>query len=281
MILTSKIATDICSGAHLVVSVSGGKDSDCMAKVLYKLWKDSGRVGEFILIHADVKGFEWPQSEERCWQMANELNVSLVIVSHHSGEKFVDAGIRGRMRSRPDSPPFPSSACRWCTSNWKRGPISKWIRNQYPRDAIVYAAIGIRAEESPARAKKDPLTIRKTAVAPTKNREVYDWYPIFRYSLGDVWQTLLPDGGIDLLHWYQNKYQEEGVVYETYPYHPAYVYGNNRVSCACCVLADANDLGIGIEHNPDIYRDILVLEDESGFTFTAKKSIKKFRQDRI
>jgi 3'-phosphoadenosine 5'-phosphosulfate sulfotransferase (PAPS reductase)/FAD synthetase len=131
----------------------------------------------------------------------------------------------------------------------------------FPRDAVVYSAMGIRAEESPARAKKEVLTIRKDCTAQTKNRYVYDWLPIHHFTLEDVWSTLLPDGGINLLRWHQRYYQETHTIHPSWEYHPAYVLGNERVSCALCVLASKNDLVIGKEHEPDVYKMIVKLEE--------------------
>jgi len=280
------IWSHIEKGAHLLVSVSGGKDSDCMSILLHDRWSqlDPATRGRFSLIHADVAGFEWPQSWPHCQDMADRLNVPIFKVAHHSvakGKDFLDE-VERKMINRPDAPPWSSSACRWCTSDWKRGPISKWIRNAFPRDAIVYSAIGLRAEESPARAKKPRSQIRKTATAPTKNRMVYDWHPILHYTLEDVWNELFrdtaPNFGLELLHWHQEYYQAVGEIHPDYQYHPAYAWGNERVSCACCVLANENDLANGIEHEPDIFNRIVELEKKSGYTFLPKKSITEVKR---
>lgn len=276
--LSREIWKEIEQGANLLVSVSGGKDSDCMAIVLYDKWKrlSPGQRGRFSLIHADVVGFEWPQSWPHCQDMADRLNVPIFMVSatYRDGSPKTFLGeVERKITSRPDAPPWSSAACRWCTSDLKRGPISKWIRNAFPRDTVVYSAMGLRAQESPARAKKPVLALRPSCQAPIKNRIVYDWNPILDYTLEDVWNVLLPDGGLDMLQWHQEYCQDTGRVHQNWEYHPAYVYGNDRVSCAICVLANENDLRIGIEYNPDIYQEIVRLEEESGFTFRSDKSI--------
>ena len=94
--------------------------------------------------------------------------------------------------------------------------------------------------------------------------------------------VLEPNMGIESLFWHQEYYKDTsfafpslpgGMVNSAWKYHPAYVYGNKRVSCACCVLACENDLRIGIAHNPHIRNKIALLEQKSGFTFLPKKSI--------
>ena len=270
--LPQNIKTALDNGAHLIVSVSGGKDSDCMTIELDQMRRENNWTGDFILIHANVgERMEWPQSQPHCQDMADHVGAKLVSVQHPKGD-LMD-GIWRRMNTRPDAPPFPSAQSRYCTAGWKRDPISKWIRNEYPQDQDVICAMGLRKQESPARAKKLPCEMRPKTNAPTKNRNVWNWNPILDYTEIDVWDTLLPDGGIDLLRWHQRQYQDTGLVDPSWNYHPAYVYGNDRVSCAMCVLANANDLQNGAIHNPGIYQELIQIEDTSGFTFKQDKSI--------
>ncbi len=56
---------------------------------------------------------------------------------------------------------------------------------------------------------------------------------------------------------------------------PAYVYGNDRFSCALCVLATKNDLTVGACHEPFLARYFIHLEDVSGFTFKKGFSLRE------
>jgi len=49
----------------------------------------------------------------------------------------------------------------------------------------------------------------------------------------------------------------------------SHAIGNDRVSCALCVLASKNDLHIGAAHNPGLYRQLVDLELESGYSFQS------------
>jgi hypothetical protein len=49
--------------------------------------------------------------------------------------------------------------------------------------------------------------------------------------------------------------------------HPAYGFGNDRLSCACCVLASVSDLLNGAIHNPDTYRELCRIEAVTGYSF--------------
>lgn len=134
---------------------------------------------------------------------------------------------------------------RYCTSDLKRGPISRWLRNTFPCGNVI-CAMGLRAEESSARAKKQTFTPRKDSSAPTKGRFVYDWLPIHDWTETDVWDCIRQHGNI---------------------HHEAYSLGNHRLSCALCVLASLNDLINGAIHNPETYREYCRIEAVTGYSF--------------
>ncbi len=232
------------NGAHLVLSISGGKDSQAMSEYLIRLRKKEGWTGEVHFVHADLGRAEWGITEQFVTEYAARKGIPLHVVKHTKFDLI--EGIRHRMETRPDVPPFPSSAARYCTSDWKRSPIDKWIRNQWPADAMVVCAIGMRAGESPARAKRSIISYREAASATTKNRDVYDWLPIHDWAENDVWETIYDSDCIS---------------------HPAYTLGNERLSCALCVLGSVNDLLNGAINNPDTYRELCQIEMESGFSF--------------
>lgn len=60
-----------------------------------------------------------------------------------------------------------------------------------------------------------------------------------------------------------------------WPAHPAYVLGNERVSCALCVLASRNDLVVGARHNPEAFEFIAALEERTGSTFRPEGSLRQ------
>lgn len=52
-----------------------------------------------------------------------------------------------------------------------------------------------------------------------------------------------------------------------WPAHPAYAMGNERLSCALCVLASRSDIENGARHNPELLQALVDMEMESGFSF--------------
>lgn len=272
---TPEIIAFFDAGATIVVSISGGKDSDAMLKALITMKDRYGWTNDIIAVHADLGRAEWSMTHEYVHRTAERAGVPLYIVRHSYGD-LID-GIRRRMATRPDAPPFPSSAARWCTSDWKRSVIDRFIRQQFPTDAHVLCAIGLRAEESTSRAKKQIWAVREGAASEQKKRYVLDWLPIHPWSEKDVWMQIgySPEHLIRI----QEDVRRTGVVPNEFAAHPAYAYGNQRLSCSMCVLASVNDLLNGATHHPEIFRELCQIEIESGFSFRHKFWLGALRPD--
>lgn len=261
--IPNEIANRLDDGAALVISVSGGKDSDAMLRSLVSARLYYGWQGGIYAVHADLGRAEWQATLPHIQRVTASLDVPLHVVYHTYGD-LLD-GIRRRMATRPDAPPFPSSAARWCTSDWKRSVIDRWIRQTFTGDCTVICAMGIRAEESKGRAAKPMTAIRAGASAPQKRREVIDWLPIHKWTLADVWEEL----GYTLteLQAIQSETRQTGTPPASFNAHPAYAHGNQRLSCAMCVLASVNDLLNGAHYQPETYRELCQIEIDSGFSF--------------
>jgi 3'-phosphoadenosine 5'-phosphosulfate sulfotransferase (PAPS reductase)/FAD synthetase len=231
-------------GAHLVLSISGGKDSDAMSHHLLDLHRIEGWTGDVCMVHADLQRMEWHNTPAYVRDFAKRKGVPLHVVTHNHGD-IIDR-IWQRYAQNPDRPCWPSSKIRYCTSDYKRAVISRWLRNTFPSNAIVVSAMGLRSQESPARAKRPTITLRKDSSAPTKGRFVYDWLPIHDWTEDDVWACIRQHGN---------------------EFHEAYKLGNERLSCALCVMGSTNDLLNGAMHNPDVYRELCRIEAVTGYSF--------------
>ena len=230
-------------GAALVLSVSGGKDSDAMCHYLLERRQTESWTGTVAMVHADLGRAEWHNTTDYVHKLARRKDVPLHIVRWTNGD-LIDR-IWQRYYSDPSRPCWPSSKVRYCTSDLKRTPISRWIRNTYSTGKVV-CAMGLRAEESHTRAKRQTFAVRADCAAPTKGRFVFDWLPIHDWTETDVWNGIRRHGNI---------------------YHDAYKLGNHRLSCALCVLAGVNDLMNGAVHNPDTYRELCRIEAVTGYSF--------------
>jgi 3'-phosphoadenosine 5'-phosphosulfate sulfotransferase (PAPS reductase)/FAD synthetase len=233
------------SGAALVLSISGGKDSDAMCHYLLDQRQSEGWSGDVLMVHADLGGsrVEWLQTPTYVRDLARRKGVPLHVVRWSHGD-LIDR-IWQRYHQDPSRPCWPSASARYCTSDLKRAPISKFLRQMFPSGKVI-CAMGLRAAESPARARRQLITLRQDSSAPTKGRWVYDWVPIHNWTESAVWNCIRQHGGT---------------------HHEAYLYGNHRLSCALCVLASINDLLNGAVHNPDAYRAYCNIEAVTGYSF--------------
>lgn len=235
------------NGAALVLSVSGGKDSDAMSHYLLDLRQREGWTGDAVMVHADLGRAEWSTTPDYVRDLATRKGVALHVVRWRDGAlgDLIDR-IWQRYHADPTRPCWPSSAARYCTSDLKRGPISVWIRNAYPTGTVV-CAMGLRADESPARAKKQVVEVREDCTTKNGSRLVLNWNPIHAWTRHEVWQYIHS--------------KADGIA------HPAYELGNERLSCACCVLGSVSDLINGAANNPDTYRELCRIEAVTGWSF--------------
>ncbi len=183
--LPPEIEAALNNGASLVISISGGKDSDAMCELLPLLHQSRGWTGKLALVHADLKGSEWSMTSEYVQRRAVELGLPLYIVTRPHGSLLEH--MRQRHDKRPDAPPFPSATARYCTADHKRTPNDAFLRQFQPTGTVI-CAIGIRAEESPARSRKPIFRLRESVT--TRNRAAYDWHPLFNFTIEDVWAAL-------------------------------------------------------------------------------------------
>lgn len=242
MILESqKIDELVALGAVFYISHSGGKDSQAM----YALLSDRVPASQISVVHADLGEIEWEGVQEHILRtISHPLNVV-------RADKTFFEMVRHRANTRPDVPSWPSSATRQCTSDLKRNPIYKFIRADMKQRGANLAlnCTGLRSDESPSRAKKDPMKLNKTL--SKAGRTVYDYLPIHSISTDTVFQLIAKAG------------QE--------PFH-AYAR-NNRLSCVFCIMGCENDLRHGAEQRPDLLKKYLELETETGWTMFNNASL--------
>lgn len=236
------------NGAIFYCSHSGGKDSQAM----YVYLMNNVPVEQIVVVHADLGDVEWTGVKQHIIDnIDHHLNVVKAVWKDGS-EKDLIGYVRHRKAVRPDAPSWPSSASRWCTSELKTGPIRKFIRADMKAKGNLLSVncMGIRAEESPARSKKQPWQLN---IALSKaGRSVYDWMPIFKYSTQGVFTEISN--------------------FDQSPFW-AYEEGNERLSCVFCIMGSKNDLINGKKHNPKLYERYLALEKEVGYTMFHKKSL--------
>lgn len=171
-----------------VVGFSGGKDSLATALVCREL-------GPTTLLHADT-GWEHPGHNDYVRRTADELGLELVVVGRPGG--MVEL-IRHKQM-------FPSRTRRFCTSELKIKPIAEYLKAQ---DDEVCSVVGVRAEESAARAKQPEWSY-------FDDGDCWKWQPLIRWPLSKVIETIQA-AGVEM--------------------HPHYHEGASRVGCWPCIYA--------------------------------------------
>lgn len=274
-------------GATVAVSVSAGKDSQALALALA-----ANRIGSYIL-HMDLGRAEWPQTAAMVDKIAQAVDLPVIVVNRPQGDLVTEIEHRAIKLQGTGRPFWPSSANRYCTADQKRSQADK----VYRRHQLIISAEGIRAQESPKRAKDPVVAVRKQITAKALQdlapadalaawqgqggRLALTWNAIHDWDITDVWEAC--GTSVDDLERRRALYRagHENEALFGWPCHPAYVFGNARLSCVFCVLATENDLRVGARHNPNLVAHYIGLETTYGATFKHKRSLADIVRDHV
>ncbi len=247
--VTDAATPDLAAYDCLLVSSSAGKDSQASLNVTVAAARAANVLDRVVVVHADLGDAEWEGVPDLAAEHAAHYGLRFELTRRErDGQHYTildHAEARGK---------WPSSQQRWCTSDFKRGPIRTVITRLVSelratgrvqgRPVRVLNIMGLRAEESAARARRSPYAFN--AAASNGRRHVDDWYPIFEWSTAAVWQRIRTAG--------------------TRP-HPAYSQGMSRLSCRLCVLASRADLVCAARLNPELADRYADVEDRIGHRF--------------
>jgi 3'-phosphoadenosine 5'-phosphosulfate sulfotransferase (PAPS reductase)/FAD synthetase len=276
----------------IALSISGGKDSQAMLNWVLHLRQQYGWKGECYAIHSDLGRIEWPQTPAFVEKLAYEAGVELIVVRREKGDMIDRWRERYEvLKAQGNTKPFWSSATsRYCTKELKEQVVDKYLR----RHNLVVNVMGLRANESAARAKKEVVSVRQgiateyiKALSPEqawaewnkrdrKGRFALNWNPIHHWDIYWVWEWC----GTSYSEWEQRRRLPDEQALAGWTAHPAYVLGkgNERLSCSFCVLGSLNDLTNAIPYNPETYQTLVDMERESGWTFQQGRSLESLTQ---
>lgn len=220
-------------GALVVVNHSGGKDSQAMMIALSAIVP----ADQLLVVHAHLPGVEWAGTWEHVQTSAAVHGVQAIQVQ--AGKTLL-----GMVEKRGM---WPSATTRQCTSDLKRGPIEKAIRHHLKANpqfgGMVISAMGLRAEESPARSKQSPWKFDR--MNSKAGRQWFRWLPILGWTRDQVFTAIRTAGQEP--HW-------------------AYGAGMTRLSCCFCIMASRADLCTAARLQPGLYRQYADLEKRIGHT---------------
>jgi 3'-phosphoadenosine 5'-phosphosulfate sulfotransferase (PAPS reductase)/FAD synthetase len=207
---------------------------------MYLMLRDLVPADQLILVHAELPGSDWPDLVDHI--KATTKGEELILA--RAGKTFLEMVERRGM--------FPSPSLRQCTSDLKRDPIARELRrfvkaNPQFQGRLVNC-MGIRAQESASRARKNPL---KLDLRNSKaGREWWEWYPIFDMSEAEVFAAIEAAGQEP--HW-------------------AYAAGMSRLSCCFCIMSSQADLETAARLRPDLLETYANLEEKIGHTMSMSQ----------
>lgn len=243
--------TELKEADHVVVCVSGGKDSS----VLMQYAVDTFPKEKLHFVHAEID-IDWSVTKQVCLDQAQHFNITMNFVHAVSkkGERrgFLDILTGPRVNRESGAIgqyQFPDNGNRWCTSALKTGPLDKFARKFKGKVLIL---IGERAEESPKRAKLEAW--RPQPLMSVNGREVVKFSPILKMKKEEVWAQ---------------------INFHQIPVHPCYSWGVSRASCAICIFSSNKEIRIASEKDPEIVRKYMEAEAKINHTFRYKKTKKQ------
>ena len=245
-------APDLRGYDWVIVNTSAGKDSQAMLDYLVEL-ADSQGVGRdhLVAVHCDLGRVEWEGTRELAEAQVAHYGLRFEVVRNRNWADLLE-----RIESRGK---WPDAKNRYCTSEFKTGQVKRLVTQlvaETPalgRPVRILNCLGLRAEESPTRAKK--VRFRhleaKSGWSNTK-RSVDEWLPIHGWKLADVWGRI----------------RRSGVAH-----HPAYDMGMPRLSCSFCVLASRGALVRAATLRPELAAEYAAAEARMGHRFRQDLSM--------
>ena len=292
----------------LIVSVSGGLDSDATAIAVRNRWPKA----KIVLWHAYLAEMDWPQTDPHLDALATSLGncerVTCQAVYALTGEKtpsgFNATTLRRIHRvdesgpARDDDPDAlltlpdftlrarngmpPTSQNRYCTSYFKSRAFDRWAtenRRELGDRPILFT--GERWAESPKRSKLPAWEWRtRIELQPTKNGPGWKmlWVrPVVDLRLHQVCKTVV-DYGLQP----HPGYFIQGETLDAMLNPERKETGRARLSCVCCVFTHAIHMATALQAEPALvgpyFRRMVGFENQSGYSWSQRGPLNELVQ---
>tara|TARA_R110000772_G_C13310332_1_gene440577 strand:- start:10050 stop:10838 length:789 start_codon:yes stop_codon:yes gene_type:complete len=238
----------------VIVNSSGGKDSlASLWQIVQMALEQCYPLDQVVVSHQDLGKVEWKGTKELVKRQSDHWGLKTYYSKRRDKDGYEEDLLEYAVRRGK----WPSSQQRWCTSDFKRGPGARVVTSltKDMGECKVLYVFGFRAEESPARSKKEVIKLNKQLT--TKKRTVIDYLPIHDWSSKKVWDVIKSNN---------------------LEYHKAYDLGMPRLSCCFCIFSPFNALLIAGKENPELLAEYVAVEEQIGHTFKNGESIKSVQE---
>jgi 3'-phosphoadenosine 5'-phosphosulfate sulfotransferase (PAPS reductase)/FAD synthetase len=249
---------DLASYDVIELSSSGGKDSLAMTSHVAGLLREAGLLERGVVVHADLGRVEWPGTPELVAAQAAHFGLRCVRVKRAAGDLLEHVEAYGK---------WPTPTTRYCTADLKRGPIytaftalAAEVRAARTIEGPVRIlnCVGLRAEESPGRAKRPNVSRDPKPSGKGTVKIVDTWLPIQHWPEARVWSVGRASGA---------------------PVHPAYAAGFPRASCIFCIYAPEDALRLAGLLHPSLLDEYVRVERTIGHDFKHHLPLAKVQAD--
>jgi 3'-phosphoadenosine 5'-phosphosulfate sulfotransferase (PAPS reductase)/FAD synthetase len=275
---------DLTSYDVILVNSSAGKDSQAMLDYLVSYADRAGVRDRMVVVHSDLGDrVEWAGTRELAEEQAAHYGIRFEVVTRNQGDLLTQVEERGM---------WPSNGARYCTSDHKRAqvrrvmtmltdeiriPRTKALADRIGREygfaskavqkkqlaaakramkpVRILNCMGLRADESPNRAKKLPFSFDDEA--SNGRRHVDECLPIHGWTEAQVWARIKLSG---------------------VRYHYAYDLGMPRLSCMFCIFGPEWALAIAGKANPARLGEYVRVEKKIDHTFKADYSLASLQE---
>lgn len=268
---------DLLNTDRIIVSISGGKDSQAQLDLVYAYCKALGITDRLLAAYADLGRIEWLGTEELAREHAEHYGIRFEVVKRQTvtskrGNQianFLDWVVdrRDALDAKGDSTrAWPQTGMCNGTSDFKTAQIAK-LATQLAKEVCkaegrkrqvkIIDCVGLTKDESDGRRKSlcaceekfDGLCIK--VVRDSGSVRLTKWYPIADWTVAQVWARIAQSGA---------------------RHHYCYDVGMSRCSCCFCICASEPDLKIAAEHNAELGAEYIELERKVG-SFKSTKTL--------
>jgi 3'-phosphoadenosine 5'-phosphosulfate sulfotransferase (PAPS reductase)/FAD synthetase len=242
---------DLPSYHVILASLSGGKDSQTMLRELHRHAAAAGVADRIVCVFADLGADEeWPGVPELVAAHAAHYGLRLITVAKRTGRGKDITGLLDYIEGHGK---WPGPGARFCTSDFKRGPIRTVITaladeqraGGAPEQVRVLSVMGIRGQESTDRRLMLPFRHLPAPVS-TGRKHIDEWLPLHAWTEPEVWADIGASG---------------------VPYHWAYDLPDiGRLSCVGCVYANKAQLVMAARVFPRVFERMAAMEVRMGHT---------------